>query len=145
MTRSGSSFTRKQKDVFLAHLAETLNVSAAAKVAGIARARVYEERQKSDGFRLEWHEAQCAAYDRLNAQVYAEASRPATGRIKDMTLKEKQLKMRLAMSLLTRHGPTVLGPAPTPAHPGLPRDAKSVRKRLEARFAKMRERMNEDD
>lgn len=145
VAKQKEGFARKQKDAFLAKLAETSNVTAAAKVAGIARARVYDERLKSAAFRDAWHLALCEGYVRLETELLGESLRPASGTIKDTTLKARQMKIRLGQMLLAQHKASVRGDAPKPsARPAMPRDAKSVRARLEARFAQMRERMADE-
>jgi hypothetical protein len=128
---------------FLAHLAETSNVTAAARVVGVATATVYKLRRASELFCAQWHKALCEGYARLEAELLAEALRITAPNMKDSTLKQKQMKTRLGTALLAAHRATVRGTekqAPTRS-----RDPKEVRARLEKRFADMRKRMEGDD
>lgn len=139
-------FTRKQKDAFFARLAETSCVTAAAKAAGVNRSRVYAERKRCAAFEQDWHAALCDGYDRLEQKLLADTLKPVSPRAKDATIKARQVQQRIGLMLLAQHRATVRGDGPKkPVRPGLPRDAKSVRKRLEARFDEMRKRMNDDD
>ena len=128
--------------VFLSHLAQTSNVTASAKVAGVTTSPVYDLRKKSDGFRSQWHSALCEGYTRLEANLLAEALAPASGNMKDSTFKLRQMKIRLGSSLLAAHRASVRGAAPTT--PSRSRDPKAVKQRLEARFAAMNKRLSDD-
>jgi hypothetical protein len=127
---------------FLAHLAQTANVSASAKAAGVTTSPVYELRRKSESFRSQWHVALCEGYTRLEANLLAEALAPASGNMKDSTFKLRQMKIRLGSSLLAAHRTSVRGSAPTT--PQRSRDPKEVKQRLEARFSAMRKRLSDD-
>jgi hypothetical protein len=59
----------KWKGVFLGVLAETGNVSAAIRGAGIARETVYAAKQKDPSFAQAWGEALDAAVDLLKAEA----------------------------------------------------------------------------
>ena len=128
--------------VFLSHLAQTANVSASAKVAGVTTSPVYDLRKKSDGFCTQWHAALCEGYTRLEANLLAEALAPASGNMKDSTFKLRQMKIRLGSSLLAAHRTSVRGAVP--ASPQRSRDPKEVKQRLEARFLAMHKRLNDD-
>lgn len=137
------TFGQAAQKAFLAHLAQTANVSASAKVAGVTTKPVYDLPKKSPEFCDQWLGALREGYVRLEANLLAEALSPPAGNMKDSTLKQKQLKTRIGMSLLAAHRNTVRGvekPAPTRS-----RDPKEVRARLEKRFADMRKRMGDDD
>jgi hypothetical protein len=128
--------------VFLSHLAQTANVTASAKVAGVTTSPVYDLRRKSDGFRAQWHAALCEGYTRLEANLLAEALAPASGNMKDSTFKLRQMKIRLGSSLLAAHRTSVRGSAPTA--PQRSRDPREVKLRLETRFSAMRKRLSDD-
>jgi hypothetical protein len=136
-------FSVAAQRLFLSHLAQTANVTASAKVAGVTTAPVYDLRGKSEDFRNRWHRALCEGYARLEANLLAEALSPASGNMKDSTFKLRQMKIRLGSSLLAAHRATVRGE--TPATPSKSRDPKEVQQRLEARFAAMRKRLSDDD
>lgn len=58
---------------FLAVLADTANVSRAARDAGLASSTVYRMRAKNDKFRIGWDEAIASALDTLEAALLARA------------------------------------------------------------------------
>jgi hypothetical protein len=76
MTRS-AALPRAARDAFLSHLAETSNVAASARKAKLAPTRFYAERRRSEAFRAAWQEALCEGFARLEAELLAEALRPA--------------------------------------------------------------------
>lgn len=126
---------------FLAHLAQSANVSASARAAGITASRAYAFRDRSPEFREKWHAALCEGYARLEAKLLAEALATPAGNIRDSTFRQKQMKVRLGMALLAAHRATVRGDArQSPSHR---RDPIEVRSRLEARFATMRKRIGD--
>lgn len=50
------------RKAFLAHLAETANVSASARIAGISGGAAYAERRRLPAFLTDWHEALAEGY-----------------------------------------------------------------------------------
>lgn len=77
---------------FLDHLAETANVSASARAAGVASSAVYAERRRSPAFREAWALALAEGYARLETDLLAEALQTASGRTADGTLKARAQK-----------------------------------------------------
>ncbi len=75
--------TKRQRQRFLEHLAETLNVTAAAKAAGVHRATAYRLRDRDAVFRQEWDAAIAEAVDRLEAQAFKFAIEGAEERTYD--------------------------------------------------------------
>jgi hypothetical protein len=143
VTQKPPKFGVAAQATFLAHLAETANITASAKAAGITTKPVYHLRRKSAEFCARWVVALTEGYVRLEAELLAEALRAPSPNMKDSTLKQKQMRMRLGLALLAAHRNTVRGiekPAPSRS-----RDPKEVRARLEKRFADMRKRMEGDD
>jgi hypothetical protein len=127
---------------FLAHLAQTSNVAASAKAAGVTTTPVYALKNKSCVFRAKWLNALAEGYARLEACLLAEALSLPASNLKDSTLKQKQLKTRVGMGLLAAHKATVKGmPQPATARSRNPKD---VQQRLAARFATMRNRICDD-
>lgn len=141
-------FTKARRAAFLARLAETANVSASARTAGVTTAIAYRERRRCAEFRAAWGEALGEGYVRLESEILAEALRRPDGRTPDATLKARAARTRLAMSLLTLHRAAVRGGLrEAVAHPVASTPVRSpadIRKRLEARFAEMRARMADD-
>lgn len=58
-------FTLERQKDFILTLAETGNVSQAAKAAGISRRAAYDAKKASDRFKQLWEEAEQISYDRL--------------------------------------------------------------------------------
>jgi hypothetical protein len=89
--------------LFLAELAQSANVTKAAKVADVMSVAIYKLRQRDAAFRQAWQAALCEGYARLEAALLAEALAPAAGRAANTTLKERQQKQRLGLALLAAH------------------------------------------
>lgn len=130
----------KIRSLFLDHLAETANVSASARTAGVGSSAVYAERRRSPAFRDAWALALAEGYARLETDLLAEALQMANGRTADGTLKARAQKHRLAIALLSAHRASVKGglstPSPTPAKPDLP----TLKAQLILKLTQMRER-----
>ena len=92
-----------KRKLFFAHLSETANVSASARVAGISSSTVYAERRRSPQFKAAWSEALTEGYARLEADLLADALQTANGQTTDGTLKARAQKHRLGISLLGVH------------------------------------------
>ena len=72
---------RPWRPVFLAVLAETSNVTAAAAAAEIPASRAYKDKRDDSEFAARWREALCEGYDLLEIEVlYRLALRRAEGR-----------------------------------------------------------------
>ncbi len=133
-----------QSKVFFDHLALTSNVSASAKAAGINTSSVYRERLKSKPFNERWQIALAAGYARLEADLLSEALIAASGNVSDQTLKSRAQKYRLGLTLLTAHRASVRGDG-APPREQKPRCAATERKRLEALFDTMHDRLKQTD
>jgi hypothetical protein len=66
-------WSRERQQQFLEYLAETGNVSRAAKLVGSNTARVYAMRHNDPAFRRGWDEAEEIAADRLEAEAWRRA------------------------------------------------------------------------
>ena len=123
----------RQMDIFLDALAESSNVAASARAAGVSANAMYRERRRNPGFAARWHEALIAP----------------SGNVKDATLKSRAQKYRLGLSLLAAHRAAVRGGAAAPAAQALAGDAKArlaVKLRaMQARLHKERERRADGD
>ncbi|MFN4357921.1 hypothetical protein [Sphingopyxis alaskensis] len=100
---------RAQMDIFLEALAESSNVAASARKAGIGADAMYRERRRNSGFAARWQAALCEGFARLEAELLAEALIAPTGNVKDATLKSRAQKYRLGLSLLAAHRAAVRG------------------------------------
>ena len=105
----------RQMDIFLDALAESSNVAASARAAGVSANAMYRERRRNPGFAARWHEALCEGFARLEAELLSEALIAPSGNVKDATLKSRAQKYRLGLSLLAAHRAAVRGGAAAPA------------------------------
>ena len=87
-----------RRKIFLAHLAETSNVAASARLAGISSAAIYAERRRSEAFRRDWSDALAEGYARLDADMLAEALQAPCANISDEMLKARAQKHRLRLN-----------------------------------------------
>lgn len=69
----GIKITAARKNAFLAYLAATCNVRAAAVRAGIAFSAIYQWRLRNEAFRARWAEALLAGYQMLETQLVGHA------------------------------------------------------------------------
>lgn len=145
MSAPDSRLNARTRRLFLNHLAETANVAASARTAGIASSSVYAERRRSAGFRDDWARALGEGYARLETDLLAEALLAANGKTADTTLKARAQKHRLAIALLSAHRAAVKGaPAssmPTPA----PKDLPTLKAQLILKLTQMRERAGQNN
>lgn len=100
---------QRQMDLFLDALAESSNVSASARAAGLSANAMYRERRRNGGFAARWHEALCEGFARLEAELLSEALIAPSGNVKDATLKSRAQKYRLGLALLAAHRAAVRG------------------------------------
>jgi hypothetical protein len=132
----------KARELFLAKLAETSNVTASAKAADIEPWVAYRARRQSAPFRAQWHQALCEGFVRLEAELLAEALRAPSAKASEATLKARAGKVRLGLSLLNLHRASVRGEKTDEAKIASAtsdRRPKAIQARIEARFADMRE------
>ena len=96
---------------FLDHLAQTANVAASARKAGVSSDAVYAERRRLPEFRGEWAEALTEGYVRLETDLLADALKRASSNTTDAMLKAKTQQLRLQLGLLSAHRGAVKGNA----------------------------------
>lgn len=144
---------RGQMDIFLDALAESSNVAASARAAGISANAMYRERRRNAGFAARWHEALCEGFARLEAELLSEALIAPTGNVKDATLKSRAQKYRLGLALLAAHRAAVRG-AKLPIGEGAPKGSakakllhklRAMRAQVAADAADMAEGIGTDD
>jgi hypothetical protein len=134
---------KRQLDAFLDALAETSNVAASARTAGLASSAVYRERRRCADFARRWHEALCEGFVRLETELLSEALMAANGNVKDATLKARAQKYRLGLALLAAHRSAVRGMKSAPVEAA--EDVAGAKERLARRLAEMRERVADVD
>jgi hypothetical protein len=137
-----ASMTGDERKIFLSHLAQSANVSASAREANVHSVTVYRERQRNAAFRTKWEAALAEGYVRLETELLGEALIPASGNVKDATLKARAQKYRLGMGLLASHRAAVRGEA-APEAKTKTKGQSTARLRIEARFVQMRKRAGE--
>lgn len=128
-----------QMTQFLESLAESSNVAASARAAGVTGNAMYRERRRNDAFAARWHEALCEGFARLEAELLSEALVAPSGNVKDATLKSRAQKYRLGLALLAAHRAAVRG-AKLPGGGGTATQG-SAKERLRAKLYAMQEQM----
>lgn len=128
-----------QMTQFLEALAESSNVAASARAAGMSGNAMYRERRRNAGFAARWHEALCEGFARLEAELLSEALVAPSGNVKDATLKSRAQKYRLGLALLAAHRAAVRG-AKLPGG-GCAATQGSAKERLRAKLYAMQEQM----
>jgi hypothetical protein len=129
-----------QMTQFLEALAESSNVAASARAAGMPGNAMYRERRRNAGFAARWHEALCEGFARLEAELLSEALVAPSGNVKDATLKSRAQKYRLGLALLAAHRAAVRG-AKLPGGSGGGATQGSAKERLRAKLYAMQEQM----
>ncbi len=85
--------------IFLAVLAETSNVSAAAKASGINTSKAYEVRRSNPEFYRKWQVALCEGYDNLEMELLRRMRegeiKPAAGAKRGVRTYENAVGLRL--------------------------------------------------
>jgi hypothetical protein len=124
---------------FFDALAESPNVTAAAKAARIDRNWVYREQRRNPRFAARWKAALGPSYVRLETEMLADALGEGVVPTDDDARRDKAQRDRVRVTLFNAHGAKARAAKPEPdtkPHPGI-----SSRKRLEARLAQMHQRM----
>ncbi len=87
---------------FLATLADTSNVTAAAKAAGIHKSTAYDARRSNADFNRKWQQALCEGYDHLEMELL---HRLRAGEVKASSAKRgvRQFDNAAALRLLAAH------------------------------------------
>ena len=138
------AFSAKARKAFLDHLAESSNVTASAKVAEVHSSLVYRERLRSPDFRAQWLEALAEGYVRLETSLLGEALVSASGTIADKTLKARDQKIKLGLSLLSAHRASVRGGVPASGRKRVVLQG-TAKQRVVMKLREMRARMAEPD
>ena len=134
----------KIRSLFLHHLAQTANVAASARAAGVSSNAVYAERRRTPAFRDAWALALAEGYARVEPDLLAEALQTPSGRTADGTLKARAQKHRLAIALLSTHRASVKGGAAiTPASKPVQPDLATLKAQLVLKLTQMRQRAEE--
>ena len=122
--------------VFLAALAETSNVTAAAKLAGVSTSKAYEARRSGAAFYREWQVALCEGYDNLEMALLL---RLRTGELKPVAGAKKAVRSfdnATGMRLLMAHRESAARERAVRDN----EDSAAILERLNAKLDLMRER-----
>jgi hypothetical protein len=92
---------------FLAALAETSNVSAAARLAGASTAQVYEARRTDSDFAKQWRRALCEGYDLLEIELLQRLRSGIDAEGEDGKRAKRAFDNATALRLLAAHRDTV--------------------------------------
>lgn len=128
-----NGFTRKRKEIFLAHFAATANANAAARAAGVSKSTVYAHRRTDPVFSAAWYDALGEGYARVEAESVRWAEQAFTIRASESAAKAiRNMDPKVALAILEsyrRNGGRRPGEIlPHPYDPG------EVRARLEAKM-----------
>lgn len=124
-----ANLDRHWRGLFLDTLAETSNVSEAARRAGASTSRAYKTKQLDPEFRRQWNEALHEGYEHLEMETLH--------RLRFGTTKEdNRFDIPNALRLLAMHAETVARERARRGH----RDKAAVLASLNAKIDKMRER-----
>lgn len=93
---------RHWRGLFLDTLAETSNVSAAARAAGVNPSRAYKVRRSEPAFRAKWQEALLEGYEHLEMETLHRLRMGVSGGKDD-----KKFDIANALRLLSLHSQTV--------------------------------------
>jgi hypothetical protein len=133
--RSPRAATEKRwRPVFLAHLAQTSNVTAAAKAADVPTTRVYAERRKDPAFYRAWQVALCEGYEHLEMALL---HRLREGEIKPASGAKRGVRVfdnATALRLLTVHREAVSRQQAVREN----QDAEVILERINARIDRLR-------
>ncbi|WNO53553.1 hypothetical protein [Stakelama saccharophila] len=100
-----NGWTKKRRETFLNTLAETCNVTASARAAGVWPSNAYKLRRSDAEFAALWRAAMVVGYDRLEARLLE----VATSALNDIDLKDpgdtksREINFDNAVKLLRTH------------------------------------------
>lgn len=86
--------TDRARDLFLAKLRESCNVTASCEAAGIGRSTAYQWREEEAEFAAQWAEAEEAAADALEQVAWDRAKSGQSDRMLEILLKGHRPKYR---------------------------------------------------
>jgi hypothetical protein len=137
--QTGAPGFRQWSKKFLAELAATSNVSAAARKAGIGTGTAYEARRTNPEFNRAWQQALCEGYDHLEMELL---HRLRSGEIKPAASAKKGVRNfdnGIAFRLLLAHKDSVIRQRAVRDN----LDSEAIIRSINAKFEKIRERRAE--
>jgi hypothetical protein len=133
-------FDQAARKTFIAHLAQSANVTASAKLVDVTTSTVYRERLKNPDFRDQWHQALCEGYIRLETELLGEALTKPSANTSATTLKSREQKYRLGTTLLKAHAASVRAEPSVAATSSY--EKAGARDRILAKLTVMHDRLN---
>jgi hypothetical protein len=128
---------------FLDILAQSANVTEAAKKARMTTSAFYQHRRTDAAFRALWQAALCEGYARLETDLLAEALAAPDTEVSDAEIKARLHKQRLALALLAAHRAAVRGEPRIAARPSADKPGRDPREILAEKIAAMRARLDD--
>ena len=136
---SKRSFTKAKQAKFLSVLAETCNVTEAARQARVSPNCVYQKRKIDAAFRAGWLEAIATAYQRLELVLLERAFNGTEKIVRRKDGSEERMveySDQLGVTLLKMHRATAMEAAPESA----PENIEEIRERLFNKLERLRKR-----
>lgn len=141
---SKRNWTKTKEREFLSVLAETCNVTEAARKAGVNLSYAYKKRASNAGFRAAWMEAIGAAYQRLELVLLDRAFNGIEKVVKRRDGSEERMleySNQLGLSLLRMHRDTAAD-----SNKDVPQeDLTESRERLFKKLMRLKERIEKED
>ncbi len=126
--RARARWSEAAEEAFLAELAATCNVSAAAEAAGFSTTAIYNRRMRWPGFAQAWADALEQGYARLEAMMLQQATDSLRSQPIDGARPAPAVSFDQGLNLLKLHRASVRGGAAQKyAHRERPRDIEEVR------------------
>lgn len=136
---SKRNWTKAKAREFLSVLAETCNVTEAARQAGVCLSYAYKRRAANAGFRAGWMEAIGVAYQRLELVLLDRSFNGVEKVVKRRDGSEERMfeySNQLGLSLLKMHRQTATEAAPESE----PSNIDEIRERLFSKLERLRKR-----
>ena len=136
---SRRNWTKTKEREFFSVLAETCNVTEAARRAGVNLSYAYKRRASNAGFRAGWMQAIGAAYQRLELVLLDRAFNGTEKLVKRRDGSEERMleySNQLGLSLLRMHRDTATDAAPESE----PSNIDEIRERLFNKLERLRKR-----
>lgn len=136
---SKRSWTKEKETRFLSVLAETCNVTLAAKEAGVSSSGAYQRKKDNAAFRAAWLEAIAAAYSWLELVLLERAFNGTEKVLKRRDGSDERIteySNQLGLTLLKMHRDTAIEAAPESE----PENIDEIRERLFNKLERLRRR-----
>jgi hypothetical protein len=136
---------------FLDHLADTMNVTASCKAAGLSTGAYYRLKESNATFRKAVQKAMAEAHVRNEANLLAYANAPIANATCEKTIKQQAEKNKVRMFLMTIHKAAARGESkaaqakPATQMPTAAEGKRTTKAMLDAMRAKAKAKGHDDD